>query len=64
MLDRLGLIAPRLAESAESGLVDAPERRLPPRIPVRIALDQVPRGVQVIQGRTTTVGVLDPGPWV
>jgi multidrug resistance efflux pump len=31
--------------------------RLPQRIPVRIALDEVPAGVQVIPGRTATVDV-------
>jgi multidrug resistance efflux pump len=34
--------------------------RLAQRIPVRIALDEVPAGVQVIPGRTATVDVVGP----
>jgi multidrug resistance efflux pump len=36
--------------------------RLAQRIPVRIALDPVPPGVQVIPGRTATVDVVEPAP--
>ncbi len=60
-----GGIADREMSSNPSLLADVTPTfawvRLPQRIPVRIAIDHVPPGIQLLPGRTATVAVLDDG---